>query len=167
MIQDLTEELLSELVGHFSRSYPEARLEVTVGNSQERSEAIASGRLDLALLAGAPSKATPLFRREPLHWIGSEHCTRPPDGVIPLVACTEPCGLRRLAITLLEARGVDDASPQRAVLTHMRSPGVSDWPTGGQIGKTSLGRRGTFHAFVARLGGRLNAKGRSVRKWPC
>jgi DNA-binding transcriptional LysR family regulator len=105
MIQDLTEELLSELLSHFSRSYPEARLEVTVGHSQELRSAIASGKLDLALLAGSPSPTTPLFRREPLRWIGSEHCLPPPDGVVPLVACTDPCGLRQIAISILEAKG--------------------------------------------------------------
>ena len=105
MIQDLTDELLSELLGHFARSHPGARLEVTVGNSHELRAAIASGGLDLALLAGAPSKTTPLFRQEPLHWIGSEHCTPTSDGVLPLVACTEPCGLRQVAITVLEAKG--------------------------------------------------------------
>jgi DNA-binding transcriptional LysR family regulator len=104
-IQDLTEELLSEILAHFSRSYPSARLEVTVGNSKELSKAIASGSLDLALLAGTPSKATPPFRRERLLWIGGENCTEPPDGAVPLVLCTEPCRLRQAAIALLEAKG--------------------------------------------------------------
>lgn len=103
-IQDLTEELLSEILAHFSRSYPGARLEVTVGNSQELDEALGVGRLDLALLAGTPTKARPLFRREPLKWIASEDCAPPPDGVVPLVLCTEPCRLREAAIALLEAR---------------------------------------------------------------
>jgi DNA-binding transcriptional LysR family regulator len=105
MIQDLTEELLSEILSHFSRSHPEAKLEVTVGHSQELRSAIASGKLDLALLAGTPSPTTPLFRQEPLHWIGSEHCPPLLDGVIPLVACTDPCGLRQIAISVLEAKG--------------------------------------------------------------
>jgi DNA-binding transcriptional LysR family regulator len=73
-----TEELLSEILAHFSRSYPGARLEVTVGNSQELSEALESGGLDLALFAGTPSKATPLFRREQLLWIAGALCTPPP-----------------------------------------------------------------------------------------
>jgi DNA-binding transcriptional LysR family regulator len=104
-IQDLTEELLSEILAHFSRSYPSARLEVTVGNSEELNEAIASGRLDLALLAGTPSKATPLFRRERLLWIAGESCATPLEGAVPLVLCTEPCRLRQQAIALLEAKG--------------------------------------------------------------
>jgi DNA-binding transcriptional LysR family regulator len=104
-IQDLTEELLSEILAHFSRSYPSARLEVTVGNSEELDEGIASGSLDLALLAGTPSKATPLFRREPLLWIAGENCMAPPDGTVPLVLCTEPCRLRQSAIVSLEAKG--------------------------------------------------------------
>jgi len=103
-IQDLTEELLSEILGQFARVHSRVRLEVMIGNSQELHEALASGRLDLALLAGKPSRVTPLFRRERLIWIGSEDCTLPSEEPIPLVLCTEPCRLRETAIALLDEK---------------------------------------------------------------
>ena len=102
MIQDLTEELLAELLGKFTRSYPTARLEVTVGNSGELREALDDGKLDLAVLAGRPSRRTPLFLREQLIWIGSKDCTLRMDEPIPLVLCTEPCRLRERAIAVLD-----------------------------------------------------------------
>jgi DNA-binding transcriptional LysR family regulator len=100
-IQDLTEEVLSEILAHFSRFYPGVRLEVTVGNSQDLSAALEAGDLDLALFAGTPSRSTPLFRREQLLWIGGDDFRPPADGTTPLVLCTDPCRLREAAIALM------------------------------------------------------------------
>jgi len=102
MIQDLTEEVLAEIVGKFSREHPHVRLEVVVGNSTDLASALAKGTLDLALLAGKPSDATPLFRRENLVWIVGKNIAIPKDGPVPLVLCTMPCGVREKAIELLE-----------------------------------------------------------------
>ena len=96
--------MLSEILEQFARSHPRVRLEVMIGNSQELDAALAAGRLDLALLAGKPSSATPLFRRERLIWIASEGCARVSGEPIPLVLCTEPCRLRATAIALLDAK---------------------------------------------------------------
>jgi DNA-binding transcriptional LysR family regulator len=119
-IQDLTEDLLSEVLARFSRSHPRVRLEVTVGNSQELGAGLEAGRLDLALLAGTPSQRTPLFRREQLVWIGRDDGLVPPDGVIPLVLCAEPCRLRDTAIALLDAGG----QPWRLAFSSPSLPGV-------------------------------------------
>jgi DNA-binding transcriptional LysR family regulator len=102
MIQDLTEEVLAEIVGKFSREHPHVRLEVVVGNSTDLASALAKGTLDVALLVGQPNDATPLFRREKLAWITGKNTAIPKDGPVPLVLCTMPCGIREKAIDLLE-----------------------------------------------------------------
>jgi DNA-binding transcriptional LysR family regulator len=102
MIQDLTEEILAEIVGKFSREHPRVRLEVVVGNSTDLAFAFAKGTLDVALLAGKPSDATPLFRSEKLVWIAGKNTAIPKDDPVPLVLCTMPCGIRERAIDLLE-----------------------------------------------------------------
>jgi DNA-binding transcriptional LysR family regulator len=103
MIQDLTEEVLTEIVGTFSRDHSRVRLEVVVGNSTDLASALAKGTLDLALLAGKPNDAMPLFRREKLVWITGKNTTALPKGEpVPLVLCTMPCGIRERAIDLLE-----------------------------------------------------------------
>ena len=89
-IQDLTEELLSQLLSQFARQYPEVRLEVLVGTSQDLIRAVESGQLDLALVSGRQSKATPLFRREKLCWFSSDSHTVARDDPIPLAVCPEP-----------------------------------------------------------------------------
>ena len=95
MIQDLTEELLSEILAQFARSNPGVRLEIKVSNSQDLNDALVSGQLDLALVAGQQSRATPLFRREKLLWIGSDSLAKPSEAPVPLAVCSEPCGVRQ------------------------------------------------------------------------
>jgi DNA-binding transcriptional LysR family regulator len=102
MIQDLTEEVLTDIVGKFSAEHPGVRLEVMVGNSTDLASALSKGMLDVALLAGKPDRVTPLFRREKLVWIANKNTAVPKDGPIPLVLCTMPCGIREKAIELLE-----------------------------------------------------------------
>lgn len=102
MIQDLTEQLLTEILAKFAHSNPDVRLEIKVGTSQELKAALASGLLDLALVAGQQGRSTPLFRREKLFWIGSDRHAIAPERPVPLAVCTEPCGVRQMAIELLE-----------------------------------------------------------------
>jgi DNA-binding transcriptional LysR family regulator len=102
MIQDLTEEVLAEIIVKFSRDHPRVRLEVVVSNSTELASALAKGTLDVALLAGKPNDARPLFRREKLVWIAGKNTAIPNDDPVPLVLCTMPCGVRERAIELLE-----------------------------------------------------------------
>jgi DNA-binding transcriptional LysR family regulator len=106
MIQDLADEVLTEIVSKFSREYPAVRLELTVGNSVELASALAAGTLEGALLAGEPDDRTPLFRRERLIWIATQATSILEDCPIPLVLCTVPCGLRKTAIDLLEKAGI-------------------------------------------------------------
>jgi DNA-binding transcriptional LysR family regulator len=106
MIQDLADEVLTEIVTKFSRGHPRVRLELTVGNSVELASALAAGTLEGALLAGKPDDGTPLFRRERLVWIASQATAISEDGPVPLVLCTVPCGLRKTAIDLLEKAGI-------------------------------------------------------------
>jgi DNA-binding transcriptional LysR family regulator len=77
MIQDLTEEVLTDIVGKFSAEHPGVRLEVMVGNSTDLASALAKGALDVALLAGKPDRVTPLFRREKLVWIANKNREAP------------------------------------------------------------------------------------------
>jgi len=120
IIQDLTEELLSDLIRDFSRDYPSVRLEVIVTNTAELEEGLKSGKLDIVILAGTESAQTPLFRREPLVWIGSEHFDWRDQETVPLVLCSSPCGLREMALSLLEASDVK----WRLAFTSPSLPGV-------------------------------------------
>ena len=105
-IQDLTEELLSDLIRDFYRDYPGVQLEVNVANTAELEEGLKTGSLDIAIMAGSESAQTPLFRREPIVWIGNEYFDWRDQETIPLVLCSSPCGLREMALSLLEASGV-------------------------------------------------------------
>lgn len=106
IIQDLTEEMLSDLIRDFARDYPSVRLEMMVANTAELEEGLKTGKLDIAIMTGTESAQTPLFRREPLVWIGSERFDLRDQEVIPLVLCSSPCGLRDMALSLLEANDV-------------------------------------------------------------
>ena len=127
MIQDLTEQLLSEILAQFAHSNPGIRLEIKVSNSQDLNDALVSGQLDLALVAGQRSQATPLFRREKLFWIGSDRVAKPSEAPIPLAMCSEPCGVRQMAIELLDM----EALPWRIALS---SPSLEEIKAGVRAG---------------------------------
>ncbi len=103
IIQDLNNELLADMFGNFSHHYPSVRLNVIVANTVELEAYIGSGKIDIAIMAGRASKQATLFAREPLVWIGSERLDLNLQDAIPLVLCSPPCGIRELAISLLEA----------------------------------------------------------------
>lgn len=71
-------------------------------------QGVASGRLDLALLLGAPDGASDLYVGDlDLTWFSSPGWQRPePGGPVPLVAFDNPCVLRSRALETLAANRV-------------------------------------------------------------
>lgn len=106
VIQDLAETVLSDMVETFSREYPAVQLDLVVANSVEMESDLATGKLDIAVLAGDDSDQASPFMREPMVWIGSDRLSLEGQDMIPLVLCSAPCGIRQIAISLLEERNV-------------------------------------------------------------
>lgn len=113
MFPDLENELYARVICVFARAHPDVRMEVIVGSSLELEAGLSEGRLDLALMIGKESTATPLYRREQIAWVASESFQLPNDAPIPLIFCQAPCRFREMGIASLDAKGAD----WRVVLT--------------------------------------------------
>lgn len=123
--QDFGEQMLTEVLGRFTRVHPQVRIEARVARNVELMEQLNSGRLDLAL-AWDGGVATPHVvdvGRLAMRWIG------PADGTrlalagnlhepLPLVMMDAPCIMRSAATRALEQAEM----PWRIAFT---SPGLS------------------------------------------
>ncbi len=95
---------LAPILSRFARTYPEVRLEVEVGRSQELRAACDKGLLDLAIgkRREGETAGTPIWT-ETLAWVGAEDFT-PPDPrarPLPLAMLPAGCMFRDRALTLL------------------------------------------------------------------
>jgi DNA-binding transcriptional LysR family regulator len=134
MFPDLENELYTKLICVFARAHPDVRMEVFVGSSVELEAGLAEGRLDLAMMIGKESEATPLYRREPIAWIASDAFQLHDGAPIPLIFCQSPCRFREMGIAALDAGGVD----WRVVLTSQSLIGTRAAVTAG-VGVTLRG----------------------------
>ncbi|KAA9160119.1 LysR family transcriptional regulator [Amycolatopsis acidicola] len=99
-------QLLPRLSGALEKSLPDHRVRYRLDRGTALREALATGRLDLALIPGASDdpRATPVGELE-LAWYSAPDWTRP-DGPIPLVAFDGPCALRTSALETLAGHGI-------------------------------------------------------------
>ncbi|HVW42460.1 MAG TPA: LysR substrate-binding domain-containing protein [Amycolatopsis sp.] len=99
-------QLLPHLTSTLGKSLPEHRVRYRVDRGTALREALATGRLDLALLPGASDdpRATPVGELE-LTWYAAPGWSRP-AGPVPLVAFDSPCALRTSALETLAGHGI-------------------------------------------------------------
>ncbi|GAA3547125.1 LysR family transcriptional regulator [Amycolatopsis ultiminotia] len=99
-------QLLPQLTSALDRRLPDYRVRYRLDRGTALRDALATGRLDLALLLGATDdpRATPVGELE-LSWYCAPGWTRPP-GPVPLVAFDNPCALRSRALETLTAHGI-------------------------------------------------------------
>ncbi len=107
LIPDLSLQPITKALYSFARAHPEVRLEVTEGTSAEMGEALAEGRLDMALMLGEESVSTPLYRTEQISWVASRNFRWQDDEPLPLVLCPEPCRFREMAFSRLDEAGIE------------------------------------------------------------
>ena len=113
--QDFGEQMLTEVLGRFSRVHPQVRIEARVARNVELMEQLNSGRLDLALAwdGGAGSPHCVDVGRLPMRWIGPADTARlalPGAGAsqdaLPLVMMDAPCIMRSAATAALDRSGI-------------------------------------------------------------
>lgn len=99
-------QLLPHLTKTLATALPDYRVRYRVDRGTALREALATGKLDLALLPGASDdpRATPVGELE-LTWYAAPGWTRP-EGPVPLVAFDSPCVLRTSALETLAGHGI-------------------------------------------------------------
>lgn len=111
--QDFGEQMLTEVLGRFTRVHPQVRIEARVARNTELMEQLGSGHLDLAL-AWDGGIATPHaldVGRLAMRWIGPADASRlvlPADALeaLPLVMMDAPCVMRSAATRALDQAGI-------------------------------------------------------------
>lgn len=115
MIQDFADGILPKVLIRFAQSYPEASLQIRVGNSIELAALHADRLLDIAICLADPHDPAALIK-PPLLWLG--HRMSSFDETLPLVLMENPCRFRDVALSTLTERQI----PYRIV---MESPNLS------------------------------------------
>jgi len=122
--QDFGEQMLTEVLGRYTRVHPQVRIEARVARNSELMELLGSGKLDLALAWDGGSAVSPhavKVGRLPMRWIGPADDTRLvllEQQPLPLVMMDAPCIMRSAA-----TRALDNAAiAWRIAFT---SPGLS------------------------------------------
>lgn len=111
--QDFGEQMLTEVLGRYTRVHPQVRIEARVARNSELMDLLEGGKLDLAL-AWDNGTAAPLavdVGRLPMRWIGPADTARLAlDGStgepLPLVMMDAPCIMRSAAIRALDQAGI-------------------------------------------------------------
>lgn len=125
--QDFGEQMLTEVLGRFTRVHPQVRVEARVARNSELMELLGGGKLDLALAwdGGAAMPHATKVGRLSMRWIGPADDTRlapglglAPPAPLPLVMMDAPCIMRSAATRALDHAGI----PWRIAFT---SPGLS------------------------------------------
>jgi DNA-binding transcriptional LysR family regulator len=101
-------QLLPPLAAGLEQSLPDHTVRLRIDRGTRLREALATGRIDLALLLGPADgpRATRIGDLE-LTWYAAPGWVRPPDGQpLPLVAFDDPCALRTRALETLSQHGI-------------------------------------------------------------
>jgi DNA-binding transcriptional LysR family regulator len=101
-------QLLPGLASSLTEALPDCRLRFRVDRGAQLREALADGRIDVALLLGSSDDlhARTVGRLE-LTWYAAPDWTPPgADEPVPLVAFDDPCALRSRALETLAAHGI-------------------------------------------------------------
>ena len=100
---DYADRLLPRVLAGFARGHPGVEINVLCDSSTCINRRIADGRLDIGIVTSEDVDGRArLIRREPLHWITSDHhCIHETDPV-PLALGPASCGWRHRAIAALD-----------------------------------------------------------------
>jgi len=114
--QDFGEQMLTEVLGRYTRVHPQVRIEARVARNSELMELLEGGKLDLALAwdNGVPAPHAVDVGRLPMRWIGPADAARLAlDGnarnvhePLPLVMMDAPCIMRSAATRALDQAGI-------------------------------------------------------------
>lgn len=111
--QDFGEQMLTEVLGRYTRVHPHVRIEARVARNSELMELLEGGKLDLALAwdNGMPAPHAVQVARLPMRWIGPADAARLAlDGgrseQLPLVMMDAPCIMRSAATRALDRAGI-------------------------------------------------------------
>ncbi|WP_152045303.1 LysR family transcriptional regulator [Aureimonas psammosilenae] len=100
---DYAERLLPEIMARFSRSNPRVELQIACEPSQNLTDHIEKGLLDVALVCPSRIAHAEVVRREPLHFVTSAaHCVHE-EKVLPLAIGRADCTWRKQGIEALKA----------------------------------------------------------------
>lgn len=100
------EQVLPQLLTTLRDAYPQRQVQFTIDRSTQMTEAVTKGTIDVAILLGLNTD-TPgrLVGTLPLRWFARPGQALVTDQVVPLVAYSEPCGMRQRALTELGEAG--------------------------------------------------------------
>lgn len=105
---DYSEALLTDILGKFTRRYPNIRIEVECRTSQQLSDSVKRNELDLAVItAGLSELDTQIVRREPLIWVAAQHHRTEELTPLPVALSNLDCAWRDMTIQALEKMGKD------------------------------------------------------------
>lgn len=106
--EDFGEQVLTETLARFSRTFPDVEIEVKVARNGPLREGLSSGNLDLALLwTSEPSSDALVIGEFPMEWIASNGYHPILDKPLPLVLFERPCLLRECALQALEEHAIN------------------------------------------------------------
>ncbi|MEJ4046389.1 LysR substrate-binding domain-containing protein [Erwinia sp. SLM-02] len=124
--EDFGEALLPELLGQFSRAFPQVEVSARIGRNGELLQAMRQGELDLALCwqGDENTRLMHALPAAPLHWIGrsDSDLSRWLTGeeALPLLLFDAPCLMRTCAIDALNRSGI----PWRVAFTSRSLSGI-------------------------------------------
>lgn len=133
------EQTLPELLALLRAAYPDRQVQFHIDRSPRLVDAVVKGDVDVSLvLGGGGELGGTQVGTLPLRWYGSVgRAPLDPRGPVPLVAFTEPCGMREWAIAALAARRqpveviTESASLEGIIAAVRAGVGVAVLPTAG------------------------------------
>ncbi|WP_068081127.1 LysR substrate-binding domain-containing protein [Polycladidibacter stylochi] len=102
---DYADRFLPEILARFSRSHPQAEVQVVCAPTPNLKEMYEKGDLDLSIVTHVKKNAVAneqIIRREPLLWVGSERHFVEQEDTLPLALGRVTCDWRIAAISALE-----------------------------------------------------------------
>ncbi|MEN3794632.1 LysR family transcriptional regulator [Fulvimarina sp. MAC3] len=104
---DYAERFLPEILARFSRSNPLVELSIACEPSSNLADAVAKGRLDVALVSdcGTDGAKLDVVRHEPLHFVASSAHEAHLKDIVPLAVGRADCKWRLEGIEALEKAG--------------------------------------------------------------
>lgn len=100
------EQVLPQLLTTLRDAYPDRQVQFAIDRSTQMTEAVTKGAIDVGILLGlTPDTPGRLVGTLPLRWFSRPGGAPVVDRVVPLVAYSEPCGMRQRALSELGEAG--------------------------------------------------------------
>ncbi|WP_129339520.1 LysR family transcriptional regulator [Cellulomonas endophytica] len=134
------EGVLPQLLAALRDAYPGRPVQFSIDRSTAMTEGVERGTIDLAILLGfTPDTAGRPVGTLPLRWYARPGFRLPADGTVPLVAYSEPCGMRQRALAELGEAGLraqlaaESTSLEGVVAAARAGLGVAVLPSAGAV----------------------------------